>query len=72
MRKSFKLEELCCANCAAKMEADIAKLEGVNSASISFMTAKLVLDTQDDLFDQVLDQAQAICTKYEPDCVILR
>lgn len=72
MRKSFKLEELECANCAAKMEADIAKLEGVNSASISFMTAKLVLDVQDGLLDQVLDQAQAICSKYEPDCTILR
>ena len=72
MRKSFKIEDLECAHCAAKMEADISKLEGVNSASISFMTAKLVLDAQDDLFDQILDQAQAICQKYEPDCTILR
>ena len=72
MRKSFKMEDLECAHCAAKMEADISKLEGVNSASISFMTAKLVLDAQDDLFDQILDQAQAICRKYEPDCTILR
>ena len=72
MRKSFKMEDLECAHCAAKMEADISKLEGVNNASISFMTAKLVLDAQDDLFDQILDQAQAICRKYEPDCTILR
>lgn len=72
MRKSFKLEELCCANCAAKIEAGINKLDGVNKATISFMTAKLFLDADDARFEEILDQAQAVCSKYEPDCVILR
>lgn len=72
MRKSFKLEELCCANCAAKIEAGINKLDGVNKATISFMTAKLVLDADDARFEEILDQAQAVCAKYEPDCVIVR
>lgn len=72
MRKSFKLEDLCCANCAAKIEAGINKLEGVNSAVISFMTAKLTLDADDARFEEILDQAQAVCAKYEPDCVIVR
>lgn len=71
MRKSFKLEELGCANCAAKMEHDINKLDGVNKATINFMTCKLVLDVEDDL-DSILDQAQSICTRYEADCVIVR
>ena len=44
MRKSFKLENLDCANCAAKMEAGINELPGVNKASISFMTSKLMID----------------------------
>ena len=72
MKRSFKLEELDCANCASKIECDIAKLDGVNSATISFMTSKLVLDADSDAFDSVLEKAQAICTKYEPDCVIVR
>ena len=72
MRKSFKLEDLECANCAAKMEADIAKISGVNSVTISFMTSKLTLDADDNQFNHILDQAQAICSKYEPDCTILR
>ena len=72
MRRSFKLQDLDCANCASTMEGDIAKLDGVNSATISFMTSKLVLDADDAAFDQVLDEAQAICTKYEKDCVIVR
>ena len=72
MKRAYKLQDLDCANCASKMECDIAKLDGVNSANISFMTSKLVLDADPEAMDSVLDEAQAICTKYEPDCVIVR
>ncbi len=72
MRKAFKLQDLDCANCAAKMENAIKNIEGVKSASISFMTQKLVLEADDDRFDAVLDEAQHACKKFEPDCVILR
>ena len=37
MKKKFKLEDLDCANCAAKMEAAINKIEGVEKATGSFM-----------------------------------
>lgn len=72
MIKTFKLEDLDCANCAAKMEADISKLPGVNKATISFMTQKLTIDADVDDFDNLLDQAQKICAQYEPDCEIVR
>ena len=72
MRKAFKLQDLDCANCAAKMENAIKNIEGVKSASISFMTQKLVLEADDDRFEAVLDEAQRACQKFEPDCVILR
>ena len=72
MRKAFKLQDLDCANCAAKMENAITNIEGVKSASISFMTQKLVLEADDDRFEAVLDEAQRACKKFEPDCVILR
>ena len=72
MRKAFKLQDLDCANCAAKMENAIKNIEGVKSASISFMTQKLVLEADDDRFAAVLDEAQHACKKFEPDCVILR
>ena len=72
MRKAFKLEELDCANCAAKMEAAINKLDGVNSAKITFMTAKLILDVEDDRLEEILDKAQAEISKVEPDCRIAR
>ena len=72
MRKAFKLQDLDSANCAAKMENAIKNIEGVKSASISFMTQKLVLEADDDRFEAVLDEAQHACKKFEPDCVILR
>lgn len=71
MRKAFKLENLDCANCASKMEADIAKLKGVNRASISFMTSKLMMDVDEGCLGEVLEQAQGICARYEPDCRIV-
>ena len=72
MRKAFKLQDLDCANCAAKMENGIKNIDGVKSATVSFMTQKLVLEAENDRFDAVLDEAERICKKIEPDCTILR
>ena len=69
MKRSFKLENLDCANCAAKMESQINKLEGV-SASVSFMTQRLNIEADD--MDKALDQAQECISKIEPDCIIKR
>ena len=72
MKKTFKLEDLDCANCAAKMEAAIKKLDGVNDASVSFMTQKMVVDADDARFESVMDEAVKICRKIEQDCRIIR
>lgn len=72
MKKTFKLQDLDCANCAAKMETAINKIDGVNEASIAFMTCKLKLDADDDRFEEIVDEAQAAISKIEKDCLILR
>mgnify|MGYP004503292981 FL=1 len=72
MKKTFKLEDLDCANCAAKMEEAIKKLDGVNDASVSFLTQKMTVDIEDEKFDAVMDEVVKKCKKIEPDCVILR
>ena len=72
MRKAFKLQDLDCANCAAKMENGIKNIDGVKSATVSFMTQKLVIEADDDRFDAIVEEAACICKKIEPDCVILR
>mgnify|MGYP005775944951 FL=1 len=72
MKKKFKLTDLGCANCAARMEAAIKKLDGVNDATVSFLTQKLTLDADDARFDAILDEVVRVCKKVEPDCVIQR
>ena len=71
MKKTFKMEELDCAHCAAKMEDVIRKIKGVQNVTINFMAQKLILEAEDDLFDDVLRQAQKACKKVEPDCTIV-
>lgn len=72
MKKKFNLENLDCANCAAKMEEGIKKLDGVKLASVNFLTQKLTLEAEDEKFDEILEKASAICKKVEPDCTIVR
>lgn len=72
MKRAFQLKGLCCANCAQKIEDGINKIDGVNSAKIAFMTEKLRLDADDERWEQILDEAQAVCNKYEDDCLIVR
>ena len=69
MKKTFKCE-VDCANCAAKMENAIKKIEGVVNARVNFMTQKLILEAEDDMFDEILDKAIKACKKVEPDCEI--
>ena len=71
MKKKFKLQDLDCANCAAKMEDAIKKIDGVNDANVSFMTQKMTIDAEDDKFDDIMKQVVDICKKVEHDCVIL-
>ena len=72
MKKKFKLQDLDCANCAAKMEEAIKKIDGVNDASMSFMTQKLTIDAVDDRFDAIMDEVEKVCAKVEPDMKIQR
>ena len=72
MRKTFKLTDLDCANCAAKMENAIKKIDGVSDASVSFMTQKLTVEAEDSRFEAVMDEIVRVCKKVEPDCVIHR
>lgn len=71
MKKKFKLVDLDCANCAAKMEAAINKIDGVKEATVSFMTQRLVIEADDARFDQIMDEVVKACKKVEPECEIV-
>lgn len=71
MKKVFKLEELECANCAAKMEAGLSKMPGVEKATVNFMTQRLTLEAQEGDMERILTEAQALIRKIEPHCKIV-
>ncbi len=72
MKKVFRLKDLDCANCAAKMERSINKIDGVESASVSFMSQKLTIEADESRFDSIMDEVVKVCRRVEPDCEILR
>ena len=71
MKKSFKLDEIDCANCARELQDELSKLDGVKSVSVNFMIQKLTLEADDDEFDAVLDRVVDFTADAEPDCEII-
>lgn len=71
MKKKYKLVDLDCANCAAKMEAAINKIDGVKEATVSFMTQRLVIEADDARFDKIMQEVVKTCKKVEPECEIV-
>ena len=71
MKKHFQLVDLDCANCAAKMEDAIRRIDGVESVTVSFMSQKMTLQAPDERFDAVMGQVVKACRRIEPDCTIV-
>ena len=72
MKKVYKLQDLDCANCAAKMERAINKIDGVERASVNFLTQRLAVEADENRFEEIMDEVAKACRKVEPDCKILR
>lgn len=71
MKKTFRLQNLHCAVCAAKMERAAAKVDGVRSVSVAFVTGRISVDADDDRFDETVKEIERVCRKIEPDCRIV-
>ena len=72
MKKTFVLDDLDCANCAAKIENALREIEGVISASVSFMSGKLVLEAEEERFEEILDAAEKLIAKVDSDVTLVR
>ena len=70
MKKKFKIE-VDCANCAAKVERAIQQIEGIEEASVGFMTQKMMISAADDRFDEIMEEVLRVAKKVEPDFEIL-
>ena len=69
MKKSYRID-VDCANCAAKMERAVRKIEGVSGASVNFLTQKMTLETEGDSLEMILPLAVKACQKVDPDCQV--
>lgn len=71
MKKVYRLKDLDCANCAAKMERAIQKLDGVQAAEVSFMAQRLTIECEEVRLGEIMEQVKACIAKVEPDCKVL-
>ena len=71
MRKTIRMEDLDCANCAAKMEEAIRKIDGVSYVSISFMAQKMIIEADDSRFDEIMKEAVKAVKKVDRNCEVL-
>ena len=70
MKKKFILKGLDCADCAAKIEHAVNKLDGVKEATVNFMTQKLVIEGEDEKMSTIVQEAEKIVRNIEPDTVM--
>lgn len=70
MVKKVKLHDLCCANCAAKIEDKVSKIKGVESVTVNFLTEKMILDVDEEKFEAIKGEIEKIVHKIEPDVEI--
>lgn len=72
MTKNYRLQNLDCANCAAKMERKVNKIKGVSSATINFMTMKMIIDLDENRVDEIMAEVEKAMKTVESDIKILR
>ena len=70
MKSKFKIKGLDCANCASQLERAIQKIDGVESANISFITQKMELEYDEMRKEEILKNVKKVIKKEEPDVTI--
>ncbi len=70
MKKVYELEDLDCAVCAAKIEAAVKEVEGVDKVSVNFMTQKMTIETNQDI-NELMKKVVKVVAKIEPDCTVV-
>ena len=72
MTKTYKQQDLDCANCARKMEDAIRKLEGVTEVHVNFLTQKMILTADDGRFEEIVREAAKCIRRVDPDCQVVK
>lgn len=70
MKSKFKIKGLDCANCAAELERAIQKIDGIESANISFMAQRMEIEYDETRKDEIMEKLKKVIKKEEPDVTI--
>lgn len=71
IKKEFILEGLCCGNCAAKIERDVSKLNGITSASVDFVSKTLTMEMADSTAaNSLIAQADSIIKRHDSQVIM--
>ena len=70
MKKNYRLEDLDCANCAAKIEEGVKNIEGVTECSVSFVTEKIIIKIKKKKKKEVEKTMKKVIKKIEPDVTL--
>ncbi|MBQ7333976.1 MAG: cation transporter [Clostridia bacterium] len=71
MTKTYKLQDLDCANCARKMEDAIRKLDGVTEVHVNFLTQKMILTADDARFEDIVKEAIKCIRRVDSECRVV-
>lgn len=69
--KTYRFTDIDCPNCAAKAEAKIKKIKGVQDASIAFFAQKVTITADESDFAAIYPAAVCAVQKIEPDCELI-
>ncbi|MBE6887621.1 MAG: heavy metal transporter [Ruminococcaceae bacterium] len=72
MTKTYRLTGLCCANCAARMERLIEKIDTVEEVTLNFMTTKLIVEMDENAVAETEDKIMAAIAKVSKEVVMTR
>ena len=70
MKKNYILEDLDCANCAAKIEDGVKNIEGVLECSVSFVTEKMIVEIEEENEKEIEKEIKKVVKKIEPDTTL--
>lgn len=71
MKRVFRVLDLDCANCAAKMERAIAKIPGVEAVSVSFLAQKITLEAEDAVISGIITEMVKCVKRVDSDCEVI-
>lgn len=70
MKSTYKIKGIDCANCAAQLENAINKVEGVQNASISFISERMIIEYDEQNKEEIMKKIKKVIKREEPDAIL--